>query len=136
MYHPNEGEIIRLRNLFLECNQIMRVARDPHTLLSAKCNLQTVLTNPTFSKASAELLSVYGIERGERVDDVVFEKMFGDPREELLKFITRELYKVVNVNVNRYKRLRTVGDDDDHDDGDDDGGAYGSQEAKRPRASR
>ena len=79
---------------------------------------------------------MYGIERGERVDDVVFEKMFGDPREELLKFITRELYKVVNVNVNRYKRLRTVGDDDDHDDGDDDGGAYGSQEAKRPRASR
>jgi hypothetical protein len=46
------------------------------------------------------------------------------------------LYKVVNADVNRYKRLRTVGDDDDHDDGDDDGGAYGSQEAKRPRASR
>ena len=63
--------------------------------------------------------------------------MFGDPREELLKFITRELYKVVNVNVNRYKRLRTVGGDDDgHDGNDDDGGAYaGSQEAKRPRAS-
>ena len=35
--------------------------------------------------------------------------MFGDPREELLKFITRELYKVVNADVTRYKRLRTVG---------------------------
>lgn len=51
---------------------------------------------------------MYGIERGERVDDVVFEKMFGDPREELLKFITRELYKVVNVNVNRYKMVMTM----------------------------
>ena len=60
--------------------------------------------------------------------------MFGDPREELLKFITRELYKVVNVNVNRYKRLRTVGDDDNGHDDDYDA-AYGSQEAKRPRAS-
>ena len=79
---------------------------------------------------------MYGIERGERVDDVVFEKMFGDPREELLKFITRELYKVVNADVNRYKRLRTVGDDDDgHDGNDHDGDAYGSQAAKRPRAS-
>ena len=59
--------------------------------------------------------------------------MFGDPREELLKFITRELYKVVNVN--RYKRLRTVGGDDDGHDDDYDAAYAGSQEANRPRAS-
>ena len=41
------------------------------------------------------------------------------------------------MNVNRYKRLRTAGDDDDYDDGHDDDGAvaYGSQDAKRLRAS-
>ena len=39
------------------------------------------------------------------------------------------------MNVNRYKRLRTAGDDDDYDDGHDDDGAvdYGSPRRKKTK---
>ena len=110
--HRHENEIIKLRNLFLDCNQLMRVSCDPHTLHTTKCNLQEIFTNPAFSKSSAALLSSYGLRSGDKIDDAVLERLFCDPREELLKWIARELYKVSNVNY--LKRLRDVGDDRDH----------------------
>jgi hypothetical protein len=108
--HRHESEMIRLRNLFLDCNQLMRVGCDPHTLHTAKCNLQDIFTNPAFSKSGADLLSSYGVRSVDKVDDAVLERLFCDPREELLKWIARELHKVSNVNC--LKRLRADGDDD------------------------
>lgn len=108
-----DREIITLRNLFLDCNTIMRVARDPHTLYATKQNLQSVFTNPTYSKSGADLLASFGIQNGDRVDDDIFEMMFSDPSQKLLKWIASELHIVMNMNY--YKRSRTVASTSDAD---------------------
>lgn len=68
------------------------------------------------------------------MDDGVFEMMFQDPKEELLKWITRELFKVVNFDVHCYKRARSLTISSDQSEENAEDGEQDRSQANTKRA--
>ena len=129
----NDATIIRLRNLILDCNCIIRINRHHHTETQAKHDLRIAFASSALAESSAKLLSIYNVSSGGSdrdsdsdsdsdrdrdrdrdsdsdsgaIDDEVFERIFSDPKQTLLKWINDELSKAVSNS-----KMMRGGDDD------------------------